>query len=578
MVHLLKVHLIAQGLWKVVSGEILEPPGSMPLDRDSWIFDDATAITILMGAMDERQQKHVQLRQSAKGVWDAQKEIHGKDSRTRLVPMLRRFHTYKAKEEEGVDETAAELEDMRDIIAKINPEVKPSDIMMALVLMDSVDHERYNAVKLQLNDLENLTFDKDKCHRCGNKHSDTCKFIITECTGCGKIGHIERACNSKRGKEKDDDSDVERKKIFCVLTTHSPPSTDSFVFPDTAEEDGSNIKHPETNINKTFQTRKFLCTINYSIPISKPVDLLINSGATDHALCNKDLFEPGFYRIMLNKLETGSGEVLKTEGRGSLSLLLKNETGFIREFVLTDVLYTPDMNFNLISTARLAQKGVEIFLRKAGELSKIYYEEEVIGHAKLIDNQYVIQTTPNSRALATTKNISIQTWHARMGHLGYHNLLKLNQLATGALIIGPVPEEICGDCMVGRQQRLVNRSPRSRDPEFLGIIHTDLGGPYTPTRYGERYFMTLKDDATGVVWVFLLKTKGQTLDKFKQFKAWIEKQSGQKIKHVRGDGGGEYVNTELLAFFKRRRNSMGGQSSLHMCLNKIGEPNGKIPP
>ena len=104
--------------------------------------------------------------------------------------------------------------------------------------------------------------------------------------------------------------------------------------------------------------------------------------------------------------------------------------------------------------------------------------------------------------------------------------------------------------MVGRQQRLVNRSPRSRAPEFLGIIHTDLGGPYTPTRYGERYFMTLKDDATGVVWVFLLKIKGQTLDKFKQFTAWIEKQSGQKIKHVRGDGGGEYVNTELLTFFK----------------------------
>ena len=110
-----------------------------------------------------------------------------------------------------------------------------------------------------------------------------------------------------------------------------------------------------------------------------------------------------------------------------------------------------------------------------------------------------------------------------MRHLGYHNLLKLNHLATGASIIDPVSEEICEDCMVGRQQRLINRSPRSRASEFLGIIHTDLGGPYTLIRYGERYFMTLKDDATGVVWVFLLKTKGQTLDKFKQFKAWIEK-------------------------------------------------------
>lgn len=132
----------------------------MPLDRGSWIFDDATAITILMGAMDDRQQKHVQLQQSAKDVWNTAAEIHGRDSRVRLVPMLRRFHTYEAKPEEGVNETVAELEDMRDIIANINPEVRPTDIMMALVLMDSVDHERYDAVKVQLNDLEDLTFRK----------------------------------------------------------------------------------------------------------------------------------------------------------------------------------------------------------------------------------------------------------------------------------------------------------------------------------------------------------------------------------------------------------------------------------
>ena len=59
-----------------------------------------------------------------------------------------------------MDETAAELEDMRNIIANINSDVVPSDNMMALVLMDSVDYERYNAVKLLLNDLETLTFRK----------------------------------------------------------------------------------------------------------------------------------------------------------------------------------------------------------------------------------------------------------------------------------------------------------------------------------------------------------------------------------------------------------------------------------
>lgn len=48
--------------------------------------------------------------------------------------MLRRFHAYKAKAE-GVDETVAEPEYMRDIIANINPYVVPSDNVMALALM-----------------------------------------------------------------------------------------------------------------------------------------------------------------------------------------------------------------------------------------------------------------------------------------------------------------------------------------------------------------------------------------------------------------------------------------------------------
>ena len=49
-------------------------------------------------------------------------------------------------------------------------------------------------------------------------------------------------------------------------------------------------------------------------------DLLIDSGATAHIVYNKTLFKKGTFRIEHNHLETGSGEVLSTEGRGSLLL------------------------------------------------------------------------------------------------------------------------------------------------------------------------------------------------------------------------------------------------------------------
>ncbi|RDX71970.1 hypothetical protein CR513_48611, partial [Mucuna pruriens] len=42
------------------------------------------------------------------------------------------------------------------------------------------------------------------------------------------------------------------------------------------------------------------------------------------------------------------------------------------------------------------------------------------------------------------------------------------------------------------------------------------------------------------LWVYVLKTKDQVLEKFKQFQALVERQSGKKVKCIRSDNGGEY--------------------------------------
>ena len=60
------------------------------------------------------------------------------------------------------------------------------------------------------------------------------------------------------------------------------------------------------------------------------------------------------------------------------------------------------------------------------------------------------------------------------------------------------------------------------------------------TKGGKRYFMTLIDDATKYCYVYLLKTKDETLDYIKIFKAEVETQLERKIKRLRSDRGGEY--------------------------------------
>jgi hypothetical protein len=68
----------------------------------------------------------------------------------------------------------------------------------------------------------------------------------------------------------------------------------------------------------------------------------------------------------------------------------------------------------------------------------------------------------------------------------------------------------------------------------LEIVHTDLCGPLkTPPLEGNIYFVTFIDYYTRKTWVYFLKHKCETFDKFKEFNSLVEKESGLSIKTLR---------------------------------------------
>lgn len=48
-----------------------------------------------------------------------------------------------------------------------------------------------------------------------------------------------------------------------------------------------------------------------------------------------------------------------------------------------------------------------------------------------------------------------------------------------------------------------------------------------------------------IVFVYFLNNKSEALCKFIEFKQFIENQTGQKIKMIRIDNGGEFVNSKI---------------------------------
>ena len=87
----------------------------------------------------------------------------------------------------------------------------------------------------------------------------------------------------------------------------------------------------------------------------------------------------------------------------------------------------------------------------------------------------------------------------------------------------------------------------------MDYIHSDLWGPSQVSSHGgARYFMTLIDDFTRKVWVYILKHKSEALLKFKEWMTLIENQTERKVKRLRTDNGLEYRSKEFDSFCKEK--------------------------
>ena len=77
----------------------------------------------------------------------------------------------------------------------------------------------------------------------------------------------------------------------------------------------------------------------------------------------------------------------------------------------------------------------------------------------------------------------------------------------------------------------------------LELIHTDLWGPSLVVSLGgSRYYITFIDDSSRNVWVYFLKNKSDVFETFKKWKVMVETETRLKVKCLRSDNRGEYID------------------------------------
>ncbi|GKD94947.1 retrotransposon protein, putative, ty1-copia subclass [Tanacetum coccineum] len=141
-------------------------------------------------------------------------------------------------------------------------------------------------------------------------------------------------------------------------------------------------------------------------------------------------------------------------------------------------------------------------------------------------------------------------WHCRLGHISKKRIEKLQHEgllnSTDIQSLGK-----CVSCMSGKMARKPYSHQVERAKDLLGLIHTDVCGPFKiVSRQGASYFVTFTDDFSRYGYVYLLKHKHEVFETFKVFQKEVENQLGKTIKSLRSDRGGEYMSQEFLDHLK----------------------------
>ena len=66
-----------------------------------------------------------------------------------------------------------------------------------------------------------------------------------------------------------------------------------------------------------------------------------------------------------------------------------------------------------------------------------------------------------------------------------------------------------------------------------------------------RYFLTFTDDLRRYGYIYLMKHKSETFEKFKEFQSEVENHHNKKIKFLRSNRGGEYLSYEFGLYLKQ---------------------------
>lgn len=266
------------------------------------------------------------------------------------------------------------------------------------------------------------------------------------------------------------------------------------------------------------------------------LDWVLDTGASNHMTGNLNLLTD-VTTILSCNVGLPNGHNVMTNQKGSVV--------FDVDFSLKNVLLVPELRCNLISVSQLVQDAdCMMQIANIGCVIQGRLLRNLIGAGELRNGLYFFRRLKVFRALSTNKDGAEDVWHQRLGHPS-NKVFDL--LPVGVKRVKDF--SACDVCLQAKQCRNMFHSSDNKASEVFEMIHYDVWGPYrTPSLCDAYYFLTIVDDYSRGIWVYLLHDKTKVQKQLKCFMKMVSRQFGKTIKIMRSNNGTEF--TCMFAFFK----------------------------
>ena len=359
---------------------------------------------------------------------------------------------------------------------------------------------------------------------------------ILECDYCHKKGHTREFCYQLVGYPSESKSNKKEQEVKALpvdtefanegqIITHkagvvSPSFTqeqyETILELIRQKEEGSVLALAGTGLNSSNTVR------------NSHIFWLFDSGATAHMVGDLSLLQSySKYSGPVKNIKIPDGTLLPVTHQGIAKISEK--------LVLRNVLYAPNLKFNLISVSKLTSDShcFATFYRDRCILQD-FQSQRMMATGRMIHGLYLLnvddglaQCISVSNSVFACKDIKAILLHNRMGHAPM-SILKRLHFVTNKI---DDFDGKCDVCFQSKQTKLPFPTSTIKSVRPFELLHLDVWGPYQrATHAGFQYFLTIVDDFSRATWLFLMRHKSETTSHIKYYLAHVGTQFSVSIK------------------------------------------------